>query len=923
MAMPVSNKDGGFRADNGTAECAAAGPRYGGRVSLLTVPQAKYDHGVAHWEPLSAASLFRFSAVCWYSGKALLERLGGSTPIGLIAAAVGGSPIEYWLPPSATRGPNANACEADAPQCDNQYNDSTFFSDQIEQLLPYTLGAIVWDQAERDVKCPVSVGAYACMQRLLATSWRAAFHSPRAPFVAVQLPGYTAPLNNGTGSFNGTVSAEMVFAMRLQQEAGSGGGLANATVVATYDQSCALPAPDCPFGSVHNVQKDVIGARVAAALHKMLAADDAAVAEGPRATGATATRKRKQEGAATMGGDWDVSVSFAGGTAPFALAGTKNCTSCCDAAKNAHTLDFVLTGDGGASWVNATGGLLVTRGSVVTVSFTVTLPAAPIVVRYTAGAIFPQCALYNSEGFPALPFEMTVTSAAETDKGEGNPVLAAALAAATQSASTTSDLGCFVEKPSSSTVRNICERSYDAFSSAANAEACAEKCIADSTCVSFAFTSVSPQCRMSATCTAPTSAVPAFDGYFRNSTSGACASPPAPALQWRRVNLDAAAAKGAVCIDGSPGVFYIRTTNANGTAPANPNKWVLFMEGGGWTFSDHASVGRSKTDLGSSKNYPPGEHFDPGYEGSYMFQHAPYDDATIVYNKYCDGGSWTGALSNPPRVVENTTLYYRGRGLLDGIFDELYTNHSLSAAKEVTLSGCSAGGLTTYVHADAVAARVQARSPNAKTVAVADAMFSLDHDDFAKDGHWPRFMQWVYSNMDPSGASVNEACVVAMAAKYGVPAGNRSEGWRCMFGASIINYLATPTFVLNSKYDVWQGAQIIGAHGCTHNISSCPANVTQFWVDYGHSMVKLLDAMPVRHGAYVHNCQSHCQTGLSPDYDEDTVHDSVSGSSVNMGDAVNAWYVAAMAGKPETVTRHIDRCDVLPCAGDICHGIDH
>ena len=37
--------------------------------------------------------------MCWYSGKALFERLGGQTPVGLIMAAVGGSPIEYWLPP--------------------------------------------------------------------------------------------------------------------------------------------------------------------------------------------------------------------------------------------------------------------------------------------------------------------------------------------------------------------------------------------------------------------------------------------------------------------------------------------------------------------------------------------------------------------------------------------------------------------------------------------------------------------------------------------------------------------------------------------------------------------------------------------------------------------------------------------------------
>ena len=121
--------------------------------------------------------------------------------------------------------------------------------------------------------------------------------------------------------------------------------------------------------------------------------------------------------------------------------------------------------------------------------------------------------------------------------------------------------------------------------------------------------------------------------------------------------------------------------------------------------------------------------------------------------------------------------------------------------------------------------------------------------------------------------------------------------------------------------DTWQAKQIIGANACGNNISSCPEKVLKFWVDYGHEMVTLLDAMPARHGAYVHNCQSHCQTGMSPDYFKDTVHDSVSGSSINMGDAVEAWYVATMAG--ETATRHIDRCDTLPCPKDICHGVQY
>ena len=184
------------------------------------------------------------------------------------------------------------------------------------------------------------------------------------------------------------------------------------------------------------------------------------------------------------------------------------------------------------------------------------------------------------------------------------------------------------------------------------------------------------------------------------------------------------------------------------------------------------------------------------------------------------------------------------------------------------------------------------RAPAAKVVALADAMFSLNHDDFAGDGHWPRFMSWVYHTMDSTGASVNQACVASMAERYGSPKGNRSEGWRCMFGAAVAPFVQTPTFVLNSKYDTWQAAQIIGAgaFNCTSNISNCPTSMQDFWVGYGHEMVSLLDGLPVRHGAYVHNCQSHCQTGPGP-----WLTDTVNGT--HMDSAVARWYAAAMQGR--------------------------
>eukprot|EP00040_Diaphanoeca_grandis_P020239 m.107608 g.107608 ORF g.107608 m.107608 type:complete len:416 (+) comp27811_c2_seq1:300-1547(+) len=373
--------------------------------------------------------------------------------------------------------------------------------------------------------------------------------------------------------------------------------------------------------------------------------------------------------------------------------------------------------------------------------------------------------------------------------------------------------------------------------------------------------------------------------------------------QWTRVFLTDAASKGAVCLDGSPGAYYIRTANAAGVA-ADPKKWVIFMEGGGWCASDSNCLSRSLTNLGSSKAYPaiPG-----GMEGTGLFE--TFSTATVVYAKYCDGGSWTGALTTKPVKVGNQTIYYRGRGMLDGLFDSLIETQGMNKAEELLWTGCSAGGLTTYIHADWVAQQMKERVPSATVVALADAMFSLNTLDFQGSSQWPEFMQFVYFAMN-STASVNQACVMYMAETYGVPKGNTSEGWRCMFGSAVGKFVQTPLFVLNSKYDTWQAKRIIGAN-CS--ISQCDPALQTFWVKYGQEMVRLLDELPARHGVYVHNCQSHCQTGTGP-WSTDSVNGTI------MQQAVTSWYAAALQGTQATLPRHIDRCDVLPCGEDVCDG---
>jgi len=290
-------------------------------------------------------------------------------------------------------------CEVDQPRCDTQWPDSDFYNDQIKSLQPYTFSALVWDQAERDLKCN-HVKTYPCMQQELVRSWRKAFNSPDAAFVVVQLPDYFDPKDPGAPGVPGFSStAEGVFSMRLAQEQGVKDVEKTAATV-TYDQSCNnLEFPgSCPFGSVHNIHKQHVGERVAAQLFRLMHDKDL-VTEGPRAQKATAARAGNALGYA-------VSVQFAGGSLPFYLHPTRNCTGCCSTAVQG---DFDVSHDG-KSWYPGSKASMSGKDAVV---FHADVQSPPAFVRYTAGSNFTQCALYNAQALPAWPFQMKVSSSGE------------------------------------------------------------------------------------------------------------------------------------------------------------------------------------------------------------------------------------------------------------------------------------------------------------------------------------------------------------------------------------------------------------------------------------------------------------------------------------------------------------------------------
>eukprot|EP01052_Picozoa_sp_SAG31_P010086 SAG31_NODE_542_length_14269_cov_7.826253_14_plen_312_part_00 len=139
-----------YDSDNGTAEIAAAS-RYA-NIFLWTQPGVRPVPLQAHaagqagfrtgsWLQAVPATVSNFSAVCYETARQLVDRhLGNSIPVGLVWTAVGGTPLQQWMPPTALT----------APGCDQTPNitlrDSSLYEQIILPLTNYSHRGVIWFQ---------------------------------------------------------------------------------------------------------------------------------------------------------------------------------------------------------------------------------------------------------------------------------------------------------------------------------------------------------------------------------------------------------------------------------------------------------------------------------------------------------------------------------------------------------------------------------------------------------------------------------------------------------------------------------------------------------------------------------------------------------------------------------------------------------
>ena len=378
--------------------------------------------------------------------------------------------------------------------------------------------------------------------------------------------------------------------------------------------------------------------------------------------------------------------------------------------------------------------------------------------------------------------------------------------------------------------------------------------------------------------------------------------PPAPPpMKLVLLKKQQLAATGAACLDGSaPGFYWEAGTGADA------NKWVVFLNGGGWCYTLAPSPadpfgipggpkatgwgnadscwGRSRSGLGSTLPvYNP-----PTAKGGWLANTpmANWSKASVIY---CDGTSFGGNRDEPvvaagtgsPVAEQNRTLYFRGQRNLDAVLDEL-KSRGMASAEMAVLGGCSAGGLGALVQCDHFAAAL----PGVKNKrCIGDAGVFIDATSLTSFPPGKQsVMQKQFGNVVAmSNASLPPACLTGPR--------NTFPG-ACFFPENVLPTQTTPTFVRNSFYNYgdwevlpsdwhnshnftpglgWRNSYAVGngtciweqgrssnstADGCS---AANHATMRRFQQEFSAAVAPAM-APTSKHGAFIDNCATcHCQ----------------------------------------------------------------
>jgi sialate O-acetylesterase len=156
--------------------------------SSKTTPQA--DMTSRGWQTPSKTGGI-FSAMCWYFGRDVYDKLSPKVPVGLIETNVGGTPDQHWSSPDALQACKGHGNSWDWPA---NFTDSVLWNGMVVPLLRTVHSGAVWMQGEANAG--QDGRTYNCSFPAMIEDWRAKFHEHTDGAAAADFPFGWSQLNS-------------------------------------------------------------------------------------------------------------------------------------------------------------------------------------------------------------------------------------------------------------------------------------------------------------------------------------------------------------------------------------------------------------------------------------------------------------------------------------------------------------------------------------------------------------------------------------------------------------------------------------------------------------------------------------------------------------------------------------------------------
>jgi len=231
----------------------------------------------------------------------------------------------------------------------------------------------------------------------------------------------------------------------------------------------------------------------------------------------------------------------------------------------------------------------------------------------------------------------------------------------------------------------------------------------------------------------------------------------------------------AVCMDGSPAVYYIEHHQKQ-------TNWLIMLGGGipCGTLEHCERTLQSKVNMTSSKarwKYIKGK----GLLSSDQSHNPTFSNWNKVFIPQCSMDVWIG---NQKASSKTHNLAFQGGNIIHATIQTL-KNLGLNQAENLLMVGNSAGGIGVMNHLDWIASQL----PHTKVKGLADGSWVLDTQAFPSQSHIHHDIIQRFSTLSP--IQVDKECQQTY----------KNEAWKCIMGEHIYPYIQTPLLIRISQTD--------------------------------------------------------------------------------------------------------------------------